>query len=289
MQKYIVLYNPLSHKGKGLREAKKVETFLRGTDFSYQDATALTDIADFIQKVPTDTKIIFTGGDGTVNRMLNIMDRMNCKRDILYFPAGTGNDFLNDLNRKKSSGPFSINEYLRGLPTVKVNDIECKFVNAIGLGLDGYCCEENDRLKAKGQRKSYAAIAAEGLLYKFKPFSAKVTIDGVTKTYDKVYMVPTMFGRFYGGGIEMGACQDRKNPDHLVTSVVVSNVARMVALVLFPQIIAGKGEKYPQYLRYEKGRHIICEIDRPIALQIDGDTVTNVTRYEVIAADPIDD
>ena len=281
--KYLVLYNPLSNKGKGASAAEAIREFLKDGDVELADITK-TNLQECFRETPEDVKIVFTGGDGTLNRVINEMDAGNVRREILYFPGGTGNDFMNDLGKSADAGPFAVNEYLEGLPTVKVKDITCKFINGIGYGLDGYCCEESDRLKALGKEKSYASIAAGGLLGKYQRTNATVTVDGVTKTYTKVYMVPTMFGRFFGGGIQIAPHQDRKNPEHTVTNVVVHGCARLHALLLFPGIIAGKGDKKPKYLEYTVCRDVKVSFDRPVALQIDGETVLGVTEYEVHAA-----
>ena len=281
--KYLVLFNPLSKKGKGLSQAETIREFLKDEEVEFQDITKV-DLKQCFRETPDDVKVVFTGGDGTLNRVINVMDEADIRREILYFPAGTGNDFMNDLGKKSDAGPFPVNEFLEGLPTVKVKDITCKFINGIGYGLDGYCCEESDRLKALGKEKSYAAIAAGGLLGKYKRTNATVTVDGVTKKYSKVYMVPTMFGRYFGGGIQIAPHQDRKNPEHTVTNVVVHGCARLHALLLFPSIIAGKGDKKPQYLEYKVCRDVKVVFDRPVALQIDGETVLGVTEYEAHAA-----
>ena len=281
--KYLVLLNPLSKRGKGMEAREVLEKLLAGEEAEYRDVTK-EDILTCIRETPEDVRILFAGGDGTLNHVLNELDGKEISREIYYFPAGTGNDFMNDLGKKAEEGPLPVNEYLNGLPTVKVNGIECKFLNGIGYGLDGYCCEESDRLKTLGKQKSYALIAAEGLLGKYKPTKATVTVDGVTKTYEKVYMVPTMFGRFFGGGIQIAPHQDRKNPEHTVTNVVVHGIGRLHALILFPSIIAGKGDRQPKYLDYSVCRDVKVAFDRPVALQIDGDTVLNVTEYEVHAA-----
>lgn len=281
--KYLVLYNPLSKKGKGQSATEIIRELLKGEELELADITK-TDLKKCFEETPEDVKIVFTGGDGTLNRVINLMDAEGIRREILYFPGGTGNDFMNDLEKDRNAGPFAVNEYLEGLPTVIVKDITCKFINGIGYGLDGYCCEESDRLKALGKEKSYASIAAGGLLGKYKRTNATVTVDGVTKTYTKVYMVPTMFGRFFGGGIQIAPHQNRKNPEHTVTNVVVHGCARLHALLLFPGIIAGKGDRQPKYLEYQVCRDVKVKFDRPVALQIDGETVLNVTEYEVHAA-----
>ena len=282
MNRYLVLYNPLSSKGKGKENVEHLKDLYPDAQIEFKDATK-EDIPKLLQELPEDVTVIFTGGDGTVNRMLNIMADHKITRTVCYYPAGTGNDFINDLNLNGLSEPFAINEYLEGMPTVTVKGITCKFINGIGYGLDGYCCEESDRLKALGKSKSYTVIAAEGVLYKYKPTNATVTVDGETRRYKKVFMAPAMFGRFFGGGVNIAPHQDRKNPDHSVTSVVVHGISRIHALLIFLQITAGKGDKFPKYLDYRVGHDVKVTFDRPTALQIDGETVLGVTEYEVHA------
>ncbi|MBP5254087.1 MAG: diacylglycerol kinase family protein [Lachnospiraceae bacterium] len=283
--KYIVLYNPLSNKERGLDCAKNVEKHIPGAAFEYADITKVKDFYAFQKDVPADTQILFTGGDGTLNHVFNDLFGKELDREIYYYPAGTGNDFVNDLGKTQDCAPFPVNEYLAGLPEVTVNGRTCRFLNAVGYGLDGYCCEESDRLKALGKEKAYSTIAIEGLLGKYKPTNAKVTVDGVTKTYKKVWMAPAMFGRYFGGGICMSPSQDRKNPGHLLTSVVVHDISRIPALLRFPAISAGKGESFTKFMDYRVGREIEVEFDSPVALQIDGETVLGVTGYSARACE----
>ena len=42
----------------------------------------------------------------------------------------------------------------------------------IGFGIDGYCCEVGDRLKAESKEKiNYSSIAVNGILFHFKKVS----------------------------------------------------------------------------------------------------------------------
>ena len=96
------------------------------------------------------------------------------------------------------------NDYIRNLPTVTVGGVTYKFVNGIGFGIDGYCCEEGDRKRAAGKHDiNYSAIAVKGCLFSFKPYGADITVDGETRHYDKVWLAPTMFGKYYGGGMKV--------------------------------------------------------------------------------------
>ena len=285
MYKYIVLYNPLSCRGKGLEDAKQLETILKNAEIEYVDATGVGDPVQYALELPKETRVIFTGGDGTLNHIINLVDIDTLDRELYYYPGGTGNDFLNDLGKSKSCDPFPINEYCKGLPTVTVNGITRKFINGIGCGLDGFCCEENDRLKELGKKKSYVLIAAEGVAGKYSPCNAKVTVDGVTREYKNVWMAPTMIGRYYGGGVNICPNQDRKNPEHTVTNAMFYGIGRLKGARMFLAVSKGHGPDYPDVIDYRVGKHVIVELDRPVPLQIDGETVRNVTRYEVFSAE----
>ncbi|MBR6322433.1 MAG: diacylglycerol kinase family protein [Lachnospiraceae bacterium] len=282
--KRTVLYNPAANKGRGLENAKQLESKEPG-DYRYEDITKIKDLAQFMAEEDADREIIFTGGDGTLNFVVNDLYGHVPERPLYFWPAGTGNDFINDLHKEKDCSPFPVNEYICGLPTVVIGDERRRFINALGYGLDGYCCEESDRLQALGKEKAYTMIAAEGILGKYRPRAAKVTVDGETREYKKVWMAPIMFGGYYGGGVLMGPSQDRKNKEHLVTSVVIHDISRIGAALLFLKITAGKGERYPKYLDYRVGKHVIVEYDSPTAAQIDGETRLGVKKAEVFAAE----
>ena len=283
MKKYCVLFNSKTHNKKGLENAKKVESKLQDAVFEYLDATKIGDLKAFIEALPEDTELIFTGGDGTINYVINALDGYELNRPLYYFPAGTGNDFLNDLHKGRDCAPFAINEYMQHLPVVTVNGRQWKFINGVGFGLDGYCCEEKDRIVAAGKDKSYVMIAAEGLAYKYHTTHAKVTVDGETREYNRVWMAPTMFGSYYGGGVLIAPTQDRSNPEHTLTSLVLHGCSRLRGATIFLAVCKGKGGKYPKYIDIRRGRHTEVEFDRPVALQIDGETVVGVTRYAVDA------
>lgn len=281
MERYLVLYNPHAQQGHGLDNAKKIEACCKGAEIAYRDMTKITDYTDFFEKTPVEVKIVFTGGDGTLNRVINALYDMTITRDLYYFGAGTGNDFLTDLGKKPGAKPFVINPYMKDLPCVSVQGKQYRFINGIGFGMDGYCCEESDRLHALGKQKSYGLIAFEGVLGKYRTTKAKVTVDGETREFDKVWMAPTMYGSFYGGGFDIAPSQHRNNAPHTVTSVLVHGVSRWLAVILFLSVKKGNGEKMTKYMDYRVGHHVTVEFDRPIALQVDGETFLNVTEYSV--------
>ena len=74
-----------------------------------------------------------------------------------------------------------------------VNGKQYRFLNGIGYGIDGYCCQVGDEQREKSTKPvNYTAIAIKGLLFHYKPTNAVVTVDGETHNYRKVWLAPTM-------------------------------------------------------------------------------------------------
>ena len=210
MAQFKVLFNPLS--GNGCEEEIKTQlnNTLGAENTEFYDVTKL-DLYTFLSELGASCKILIAGGDGTLNKFINGAGELLGKNSVWYYAAGNGNDFWNDIGRKRGDAPVCNDEYLKDLPEVEVNGKTYKFLNGIGYGIDGYCCEVGDKLKAAGKKVNYTSIAIKGLLFHYKPCKAEVTVDGVTKTYKKVWIAPAMNGRFYGGGMIPTPEQNRLN------------------------------------------------------------------------------
>ncbi len=284
MEKYSVLYNPKSGNGRSETEVHNLEKLWPEASFDYTDITKITDVPAFLREIPDDTGIILAGGDGTVNHFVNDIGGKDPGREILYFATGTGNDFLNDIGVTHGDPPFRLNDYIINLPKVYVNGLEKYFLNGIGYGIDGYCCEVGDKIRATSDKRvNYTAIAIKGLLYGYHRTCAEITIDGVSKSYKKVWLSPTMKGRYIGGGMKIAPQQDRKAEDGSVSLMVMRSASKLKTLMVFPSIFKGDHVKHTEMVDIFQGYDVHVKFDRPTALQIDGETVLNVLEYTVKA------
>jgi len=274
--KHIFLYNPLAGKGKAekfINEAKKKF----GDDLSLHDITKIDNFPDFFAAIAPNDHIIVCGGDGTLNRFLN--SAKNISQTLTYCPAGSGNDFMNDLNRTPEDGAFEINQYIKNLPSVKVGENIYRFVNGVGFGVDGYVCAEGNRLRDKQKKVNYTGIALKGLLFAFKPVNATVVVDGKEYKYKKVWMTTTMKGRFFGGGMRVTPNQDRFDPEGKISVLIAHDLGKLKIATLFPTIFKGKHVKYTKYIDIFKCDSISVKYDRPCFLQMDGESIAQVTEY----------
>ena len=280
MAKGYVIYNPLAGNGNTEEDAKLLQMVL-DEDMEYYDMTRITNYKVFLSNLSTDDYLVIVGGDGTLNRFVNDTDGLEITKEILYFPAGSGNDFARELGT--DGNPVVITQYLKNLPSVEVNGKRCLFINGVGFGIDGYCCQVGDELKkTPGKKVNYAAIAVKGLLIHFAARNAKVTVDGKEYAYKKVWIAPTMHGHYYGGGMIPTPEQDRSSG--ALSLMLFHSGGRFRTLCVFPSIFKGTHVKHKNMVAVHTGHEITVEFDRPTPLQIDGETILDVTQYTARAA-----
>ena len=282
MNKQYILYNKLAGHGK---------TFEDVNEFSKEfDSPVIIDVTNedgytrFFDSVEDSDDVIVCGGDGTLNHFVNQIKDKNFNSKVFYHAIGSGNDFLRDID---DSFPklVEITKYVKNLPTVEIDGKETAFINGIGFGVDGYCCEVGDELKAKSDKPvNYTAIAIKGLLFHFKPVNATVTVDGVEHKFKKVWICPTMNGRFYGGGIMPTPDQDRLNEERKLGVLVFHGSGKLKTLMIFPSLFKGEHLKYSKHITTLEGKEVTVTFDRPCPLQIDGETVKGVTTYKATSS-----
>ena len=276
MSKVYIIYNPLANNG---RSTEVIEGFAKSVTEECVICDMTKGYADKIKEMESDDTLIICGGDGTLNRFINEVGAESVEGDIMYFACGSGNDFAHDISLERDAAPVSVKKHLLDLPEVEVNGKTYKFLNAIGFGIDGYCCEEGDRLRAiPGKKVDYTAIAIKGVFGKYKPRNAKVTVDGEVREYKKVWIAPAMHGRYYGGGMIAAPERNRENRESL-SLVMWHGSGKLKTLMVFPSIFKGEHVREKKYVDVIEGKEITVEFDKPCALQVDGETVLNVSSY----------
>ena len=283
LMKHYILYNP--HAGNGTAEEaarKLVEATHEATVFL--DMTSIESYASLLSELTAEDSLILCGGDGTLNRFINDTDGLSVPCEVLYLAVGSGNDFLRDLGKTPDGTPVSITAYIRDLPSAVVKGKTYRFLNNVGFGIDGYCCEVGDELKARSAKSvNYTSIAIKGLLFHYKPKNAVITVDGKEYRFKKVWLAPTMKGRYYGGGMMAAPHQDRSAPDGKLSVMLFHGYGRLRTLTVFPSIFKGEHIKHEKTVTVLTGYDIKVSFDAPSAVQIDGETVKGVTEYTATA------
>ena len=281
---YAIFYNPHSCGGNGLKIAKEIETLMGDNTYSYYDILSGTSLNEVINSLPKETNVILTGGDGTLNSFINQIDDID-SRSFYFYASGSGNDFVRDIGCKKRTKPILINKYIKNLPTANINGTTYKFINCVGSGMDGYCCAEVERLRKISKRRgNYLAAAIKALLYAYKPCDAYVVADGKEYIFKNTWLVPTMNGRFFGGGFMAAPDQDRLNSDNSLSLVAMHSKNFFKIVTAFLLIMKGKHIKLKSMIKVIKGHEFSIKLSKSAFLQIDGETIPNITEYTVSSA-----
>ena len=280
MPKAYVLYNPLAGFGAHKEELIALNAVISDV-IVFCDLTKENVYKERLTSLEEDDYIIVCGGDGTLNRFVNDIADIELKNRVLYYPIGSGNDFAKDLGKKSAEPPFEITCLIKKLPIAEIDGKKWRVINGVGFGIDGYCCEKGDEIKAKGKKVDYTAIAITGLLFKYKPTDATVTVDGKSYSYKKVWIAPTMHGRYYGGGMIPTPNQNRRAEDGKLSLMVFHGSGKLKTLSIFPSIFKGEHLSHTDCVSVHEGYNITVEFNRPSPLQVDGETVRNVTKYTI--------
>jgi diacylglycerol kinase family enzyme len=277
-----LLYNRLANGGKGEEEAKIALEFLNTKIGDIKEISVVdVDVIDFLNNASESDLLILLGGDGTLNNFVNRLGDLKLDIPVYLYPAGTGNDFLNDVKSAQDPNTHlvKLNDYINHLPKVFVNGRTYRFVNGIGFGIDGDCCVVAENKKAAGETSiDYGKITVDLLLHSYVPRGAKVKVDGVEFNIKKAYLASAMNGKYYGGGMMIAPSQDRASG--LLTFVSIHGRGKLGTLLMFPKLFKGTHVKDKKHCFIKQGREIEVTFDRPCGLQIDGDVVNDVTTYK---------
>jgi len=276
---YYAIYNPLTANGKGLELLDKFKSMYKNEidDISYVN-TLDTEYDNFSKNLTKDDSIIIIGGDGTVNRFINRYKKYNFSCEVLLFAPESGNDFIKDIGEK----PFTlinITKYLENLPYTIIDNEKFYFLNNVGYGLDGKCCQIAEERKKNHKKYSYKKIAAK-LLFVYKKKKATVIVDGVAHHYKNVFLAGTFNSRFYGGGIKAAPTQDRSKDE--LTVMVMFSKTHIAAISIFKKIINGEHLKYKNKINVLKGNEITVRFNKPEFIQVDGEVIGEVYEYSAI-------
>ncbi|GHV88531.1 diacylglycerol kinase [Spirochaetia bacterium] len=216
--KLLVILNPIAGKGTALKEAPKVEAFLRDRGENYE--VVLTkgpgDAIEIARNCPLDrdTAVVAAGGDGTCNEVVNgLLTRKEPPPFPPLFghlPIGRGNDFSCTAGIPEDLEPaLEILIQRKNIPldagfvTGGYFPEGRYFVNGVGIGFDTKVGFEAAQMKRVHSALSYA-LGAIIMMIRLDPSPRlEITYDDKSLTIDAL-IVSLMNGRRMGGTFFMG-------------------------------------------------------------------------------------
>ena len=181
--------------------------------------------------------IVVAGGDGTINRVVNVMLKNNINVPLGIIPAGTSNDFARHI---KMPNNFSecIDKILAGnIQSVDVGKANDKyFINICSAGLFTNAPRNTDtKLKNVIGKLSYFVTAVKQAII-FRPFTARIETD--TQSIIEQINLFLVFNGNTAGGIDLTQSQSSIQ-DGLLDVVIIKKCKLSDASVILGKILAG--------------------------------------------------
>jgi len=274
----VILFNPLSSKGKNEKVAKKLARKYTKQNYPIiiKNLLEIEDVNSFAKSLETDADIIICGGDGTLHKIINTIDLSNVTQNIYMYKGGSGNDFIKSL--PKSRKLVKINQYIKEFPTLVTKEGTFKVINGAGLGIDGMVCSRVNESKRLKNRSNYAKNTIISFM-KFPPMNLDCVIDGQHHSFKKVWLASGMYGDCFGGGMKIAKGKKRNN--NQIQFIVVHKVPRWFLILIFPTIYFGWHKALKFTVKVFNCQSLSVSVSKPTTLQVDGETQSAITDYQM--------
>jgi len=268
---YLIIHNPLSFNRKSKGTTAKIVKFFQknGIPFILRSTFKIDDLLGFLKANPTVTDIVYCGGDGTINYMINHVDVGAVKANIHFAQSGSGNDTLRTLKPMKRA------DVRLGRAVTEAGAVD--FINGCGIGVDAAVCHYVNADKHKN-KLSYFINAFKGFSG-FKPMKTTVEVDGVKHEFEKTFFVAVQNGRYFGGG--MKATPDADPEAETFQILIAHSISRALISFLFMTIYSGLHLKFRKYVTLLVGRTIRITTDSPQYFQNDGEVLEHVSTVAI--------
>jgi diacylglycerol kinase (ATP) len=222
--------------------------------------------------------IVIGGGDGTLNSAAVAL--MKSHKPLAILPLGTANDLARTLNLPSDiAGVCQLiaDGKTRRIDVGRVNDQHFFNVASVGLSVsltDGMSKER----KARFGVFAYLIASVEAV-WRWRPFRADITVDGVTH-HTKTVQVTIGNGVHYGGGLTVAADAAIDDQRLDVLSLEVRGWWELIPLL--PALLNGTLAGSPRVKVY-RGKRVELRTHKPKRVNTDGELTTQTpARFEVL-------
>lgn len=275
MKRYFVIYNPSSgkelaaqkifHAAETIMEIEDVEFTFFATKKKGDGETAA------IRGCESGYDLIIScGGDGTVHEIVNGIMKSSKRSKLAILPAGTVNDFAEQLKMPKAYANFAsliLKQNFKTIDVGKFNDDY--FINVVGGGAFT-SIPHNVTVEAKTILGKYAyyfraAVQAPGELENSHDIT--YIIDGEQYKFNTLlFLIINSSG---AGGFKY-LCPNSKIDDGFVDIVIFEKTNNADLLQIFTKVFNGQHIKHPK-VHYYQGKNIKIRSDRDLSIDADGD------------------
>jgi diacylglycerol kinase (ATP) len=268
---FLIIHNPLSNNKKSKKTTNKMVKFFRrhSIPFMLRSSLKIENLNDFLSKHPQLTDVLYLGGDGSINYLVNHVDVSEIDKNIYLAKSGSGNDFLRSLSR--------INHGNITVAKAKTNNGDYHFINGAGIGIDALICHYVDKDQKKGKLSYFINFFRAILKYKRRDFD--VTVDGKEYHYKNCYFVVVQNGKFFGGGMKVAPYADITDDDFVV--VVAHDLNNFIVQILFLTIYFGWHRFIKKRITFLKGKEISIKTKEEYYFQTDGEILSGINEIHI--------
>lgn len=270
MKKVRFIYNPYSGENAVLKELDTIIDIHQEKGYTVvpykikkdRDVIEALDIID-----STYDYVLVAGGDGTVDNVVNAMEKREIFLPVGIIPVGTANDFATFLGMPSDVGEC-VKQILDSEPmSVDLGKVNEKyFVNVLSTGLFTDVSQKTDtNLKNTIGKLAYYLKGIEQLPT-FRKLKVKITANG--RVYDEPMYLMLVFNGKTAGTMNLAT---RASVSDGFLDVVVFKACHIPELLhLFIKVMKGEHLDDPR-IEYIKTEELLIESDEDIVTDIDGE------------------
>lgn len=249
LRSFSFLINPLSGGGAGPAAVIPVTRILRDAgarvDVTYLSGPAATrEVVEMA--VSRGQVVVAVGGDGMLSSVAGLVS--NLGGTLALVPAGRGNDFFLMLGLSRAPEDIA-HVLLCGKPTatdllsLRLGEDSVRLiVGSVYAGVDAVAGELVDKARWLPQKLQYPYAAVRSLAT-YRPFDARVVVDGKERTF-RAATVVVANSAYYGAGMKIAPSASVN--DGILDVVVIEAATRRLLLRALPKAYDGSHVNLPE-------------------------------------------
>ena len=283
--KTLIVVNPKSGNGRGMRYAERVRGLLTANQASVEASveirptTARGDAEAYASEAVNEgyACVAVCGGDGTVHEVVNALAGTDVAFGVL--PCGRGNDFARAMGMPAApdaAASILLRGHVRFFDLGKVN--ERYFATVVTLGFDSEVARlvYDGKVPFKGMAAYLWGVARMLRIYRGVGLRMTGDFGAIDQT---VLLAATGNTSTYGGGIKI---TPKASPtDGALDICLVRMMSAGRILRVFPKVYWGGHLNHPSIFSYRTGS-LRLETEQPVVLFADGEPVGE-TPAEIVA------
>ena len=273
MSHVALLYNPIAGKKPSDGFVRTVTEFYNSYGMEVNAFCSDTNWDEYFSSPHEYKTVLVAGGDGTLNRAVNLMIEHDVDVPIGVVPVGTVNDYAHQLGI-----PSNLEDCLKTM----IANVTCRsdvgvangrcFINVCGVGLftNGYA-EYDQEMKYRLGKLAYY-LQGIGQLTNLKSCKLRLTTEEAI-IEDDFYILLALNGRSCGGfrNLAQEACIDDGLLEFIgIRKMPIAHIPRIITKLAGGNIV---DDKYTLYLKTDKMRIERLDVDNDMFIysDLDGD------------------